>query len=248
MNQPPINTGRPAVRTFVVVTVTATAATLGLLNTGCSLRGQKVPLWPQASADAKPAEAPAPGMAARSPVKEAPAAAMSQRKPPITLASFDRPAEENSAFPSSRSAVESAPEAAVARPPGPAAANGAPVSIAMPAPRPTVPATAAPAGEVLKATSDTFNELVVDADMPVLVDFYADWCGPCRKLSPRLQELAQELPDVRVVKVDIDESPDIAARYQVGSIPALRVFDGGKVTARHLGLTSKKHLRTLVGR
>ena len=248
MNQQRITVSRRAIRTFAVVTVTVTAAGLCALNTGCSLRGQKTPFWPQASADAAPAEAPLTGMAARSPLKDEPAARMPQHNEPVALASFDRPAEEGTAPPSMHSWTEPTPEATVAHPVAPIAVDREPVSMAMPAPRPKMPATETRAGEVLTANSDTFDELVVHSDVPVLVDFYADWCGPCRKLSPKLHELAQEVPDVRVVKVDIDESPDIAARYQVGSIPALRVFDGGKVTARHLGLTSKKHLRTLVGR
>jgi thioredoxin 1 len=105
-----------------------------------------------------------------------------------------------------------------------------------------------PAGEVLTADSHTFDELVLQSDVPVLVDFYADWCRPCRALAPRLHELAREVSPLRVVQVDIDESPDIAARFQVGSIPSLRVFDGGEVTARHVGLTSKEHLKALVSR
>jgi thioredoxin 1 len=81
-----------------------------------------------------------------------------------------------------------------------------------------------------------------------LVDFYADWCGPCRALSPTLDEIARETPGVRVVKVNIDRSPELAARYQVSSIPALRVFQQGKVTATHVGLATKERLQSLLSR
>jgi thioredoxin 1 len=111
--------------------------------------------------------------------------------------------------------------------------------------KPTM-ATHAAAGRVTQATSASFDELVLQSDVPVLVDFSAKWCGPCKQLEPRLEELARETPGAKVVKVDIDESPEIAARYQVGSIPSLRVIRQGKVTASHVGLMSKEDLRSLL--
>jgi thioredoxin 1 len=97
-----------------------------------------------------------------------------------------------------------------------------------------------------RATSSTFDDLVLESDVPVLVDFYADWCRPCKALAPALDELARELPDVRIVKVDIDDCPDLAARYQVRSIPSLQVFRRGEVTARHVGRASKQELKSLL--
>ena len=107
-------------------------------------------------------------------------------------------------------------------------------------------ASHAAAGRVTRATSASFDELVLQSDVPVLVDFSAKWCGPCKRLEPRLEELAREMPGAKVVQVDIDESPEIAARYQVGPIPSLRVIRDGKVTASHVGLMSKAELQSLL--
>jgi thioredoxin len=101
---------------------------------------------------------------------------------------------------------------------------------------------------VVRAGSDSFDELVLQSEVPVLVDFYADWCRPCRALAPTLDELARDTPNVRVVKVDIDDSPDLATRYGVSSIPSLRVFKGGEVTARHLGRASRKQLESMLAK
>jgi thioredoxin 1 len=111
--------------------------------------------------------------------------------------------------------------------------------------KPTM-ASDATAGRVIRATSASFDELVLQSDVPVLVDFSATWCRPCKQLEPRLEELAREMPRAKVVKVDINESPEIAARYQVRKIPSLRVFREGKVTASHGGLLSKEGLRSLL--
>jgi thioredoxin 1 len=92
----------------------------------------------------------------------------------------------------------------------------------------------------------SFEQKVLDSDEAVLVDFYADWCGPCKKLSPVLDELAQETPDVRIVKVDIDRSPEAAKSYRVNSIPALILFKDGKPIARRGGLVSKDSLKELI--
>jgi thioredoxin 1 len=103
-------------------------------------------------------------------------------------------------------------------------------------------------GKVEYASTDSFSREVLEADVPTLVDFYADWCGPCRALSPTLDELARETPDAKIVKVNVDENPELAARYDVTSIPSLAVFKDGQVTARHLGLASKAQLKALLNR
>jgi thioredoxin len=92
-----------------------------------------------------------------------------------------------------------------------------------------------------------FDALVSSSDKPVLVDFGADWCGPCRALSPTVDELAGDFADrATVAKVDIDASPELAARFSVASIPTVIVFRDGEVVERHTGLASKEHLEDLL--
>ena len=95
---------------------------------------------------------------------------------------------------------------------------------------------------VVHASATTFDEQVLRSDAPVLVDFYASWCGPCKKLAPTLEEVAAESPQAKVVKVNIDESPELAARYGVKSIPSLMVFKDGQVVAKQKGVVSKTRL------
>jgi thioredoxin 1 len=92
----------------------------------------------------------------------------------------------------------------------------------------------------------SFKQLVLDSEEAVLVDFYADWCGPCKKLSPVLDALAQETPSTRIVKVNIDRSPEAAASYRVKSIPTLILFKNGKPVARRGGFVSKDSLKELI--
>ena len=89
----------------------------------------------------------------------------------------------------------------------------------------------------------TFEERVLKCEQPVLVDFYAEWCGPCKRLAPVLEDFAQEHPEIRVVKVNVDENPDLARRYEVSHIPALLVIRGGEVTSPKVeGLVTKDKL------
>lgn len=91
-----------------------------------------------------------------------------------------------------------------------------------------------------------FNSLVAQSDVPVLVDFYADWCGPCRALAPILEQLAQEVDGVRIVKVNVDQAPTLAAQYRVSAIPTLILFDQGRPIQRITGLASKEDLKRLL--
>ncbi|MFL6076398.1 MAG: thioredoxin [Mycobacteriales bacterium] len=95
-------------------------------------------------------------------------------------------------------------------------------------------------GAAKSVTDETFTDDVLQSDRPVLVDFWAEWCGPCRKVSPVLDEVAKELGDkVVIAKLNIDENPDTARDYGVLSIPMLTVFAGGKAVKTLVGVQPK---------
>ena len=98
----------------------------------------------------------------------------------------------------------------------------------------------------LKLSSENFKEEVLNSEKPVLVDFYADWCGPCNAMSPVIEELAIELEGkAKVGKINVDENSDIAVEYNVMSIPTLIVFKNGKEEKRLVGLRDKEELLSL---
>ena len=99
---------------------------------------------------------------------------------------------------------------------------------------------------VLNITKETFQKEIVESEKPVLLDFWASWCGPCRMIAPVLDQIAEEREDVKVAKVNVDEQPELAASFQVMSIPTLVVMKGGEVVNRTMGAQPKKRILDLL--
>ena len=95
--------------------------------------------------------------------------------------------------------------------------------------------------------TDTFDDEVLQSDKPVLVDFWAEWCGPCHAIAPVLDQIAEERSDLKVVKLNIDEEPEIAQRYGVMSIPTLILFKDGEPSAAAVGAMPKSMLEERLG-
>lgn len=95
---------------------------------------------------------------------------------------------------------------------------------------------------VIHVNQENFDALVLNNEKPVLLDFYADWCGPCRMLAPILDEIAQDHPEYVIAKVNVDENPELANRYGVMSIPSVFVFDKGQLINQSLGVKPKQQL------
>ncbi|MBQ8085587.1 MAG: thioredoxin [Lachnospiraceae bacterium] len=99
---------------------------------------------------------------------------------------------------------------------------------------------------VVTATQDNFEAEVLSSDKTVLVDFWASWCGPCKMLSPVVDQIAEERTDIKVCKLNVDEQQDIAVKYKVMSIPTLIVFKDGAEAARSVGVKPKEEILALL--
>lgn len=95
-------------------------------------------------------------------------------------------------------------------------------------------------------TAQNFEEKVMQANTPVVIDFYADWCGPCKRLAPIFEDLSQEMSDVTFYKVDVENASDLAAQFGVQSIPTILMFDKGDMVERVMGLMPKEALADMI--
>ncbi len=99
---------------------------------------------------------------------------------------------------------------------------------------------------VIRINKDNFQNEVINSSKPVLLDFYADWCGPCRMVSPVVDEIAEERADIKVGKINVDEQPELAAEFQVMGIPMLAVVKGGKIVNQAVGARPKAQIRAMI--
>ena len=98
----------------------------------------------------------------------------------------------------------------------------------------------------VKVTDDSFQSDVLGSDVPVVVDYWAEWCGPCRQIAPALDELAGEMKNLKIAKINIDENPSVPTKYGVRGIPTLMLFKGGEVVATKVGAVPKSQIQSWI--
>lgn len=101
--------------------------------------------------------------------------------------------------------------------------------------------------EVITVTKDSFEEEVLKSSLPVLIDFNADWCGPCRMLRPTLDDIAANNDNIKIVSINIDDEDELADKYEVSSIPCLVLIKDGKEVNRNVGLITQDQLESFIG-
>ncbi len=100
---------------------------------------------------------------------------------------------------------------------------------------------------VKEISSENFNQEVLESDLPVLVDFWAEWCGPCKQLAPTVEDVANEMiGSIKVCKMDVDSNQDLAVQFGVRSIPTLLIFKNGEVASTQIGAISKQQLEEFI--
>ena len=100
--------------------------------------------------------------------------------------------------------------------------------------------------DVQHITAQDFQREVIESEKPVLLDFWATWCGPCRMMAPILDQIAAEREDVKVCKIDVDQEPELAARFGIASIPTLIVMKNGEISGKTVGVTPKSSLLAML--